>query len=862
MKWHTRVLGSFIVGISACGCTMPNASTNVDETTANTHLSLDSTNTATFSNFHATRPSVRELRGRSAVRLSDGSVLVIGGFDASFQPTNFVERFDPVKNVWTEFPPALRPHGGSAAFTLSNGKVLLLSAASNPNTMQGIVADLFDPMSRTWAPGMATEMLAQAPPVLLHDGRLLVLGQTSQLDAPRVKALTPESMTWTTLSLPMAWRDGSTAVVMKDGRVLVAGGCDASTNGMLQPLASAELYDPKLDQWLPVSNMYRAQARPRGVLLPNGEVLVIDAQTGATESYDPVGDRWQWRASMPMDESWQIGVNGLASVLSPDGKLFIIGGNAGLDIEVDSWMYDPEGDTWTSLGRLLTPRYGHTATLLNDGNILIAGGTSVFSQLEQSALRNAELYVAPISPWKTIFIPQPHSSSSTATKLEDGRVLLGAWSVDFAQSMLFDPTNDSVGSPASMVQPRTNHHAVLLADGRVLAVGGYTTTEPVALKTTEIFDPATSKWTPGPNLPTPMGQPRVCRLADGRVIAAPMFTEPEATVKSIAVLDSQLKQWTPLELKGIPEQTLLDMIALDPKRVVLLGQISTSAEPILTTIDLGTRISTWLTPSELYSFGQGTLTALLDGRVLVTSHITKSRIGIFDPTQQSWNFLGRFDFIPPVAHLVGDDVIWVGSDSSTPKAGLFDLETQEIGPLDRPALYVSPFDSRATALQDGRLLVTAPAEGMSTALLLYGKKNGLQCTGSFECMSGHCVDGYCCNTACNDSGACQTCSVARGAPANGTCETVAQCAPYQCKELVSTPSAQTAKCANTCARASDCAAGFVCNLDGKCGNPVNYNIPLTCVVSNDPASPGPRTALGTLAILLALWGRRRGRHAA
>lgn len=862
MKWHTRILGSFIVGISAFGCTMPNASTNVDETTANTHLSLDSTNTATFSNFHATRPSVRELRGRSAVRLSDGSVLVMGGFDSSFQPTTFVERFDPVKNVWTEYPPTLRPHGDGAAFALSNGKVLLLSGASSPNTMQGIVADLFDPMSRTWAPGMITEMLTQAPPVLLQDGRLFVLGQTSQFDAPRVKTLTPESMTWTTLSLPMAWRDGSTAVVMQDGRVLVAGGRDASTNGMFQPLASAELYDPKLDQWLPLPNMYEAHPRPMGFLLPNGEVLIVDAQTGTTESYDPSGNRWKWLAPMPLDESWQFGVNGVASVVSPDGKLFIFGGNAGLDIEVDSWMYDPNRDAWTSLGRLLTARYGHTATLLNDGNILIAGGTSVFAQLDKSALRNAELYIAPISPWKTILLQEPRSSSPTATRLPDGRVLLGSWSVDFAQSMLFDPTNDSLGSPAPMVQPRISHQAVLLADGRVLAVGGYATAELGPLKTTEIFDPATSKWTPGPNLPTPMGQPRVCRLADGRVIAAPMFMEPEPTVKSIAVLDSQLKQWTPLEQKGIPEQTLLDLIALDRQRVVFMGQNSTTAKPILTTIDLGTNTSTWLTPTELYAFGSGTLTALLDGRVLVTSYITKSRIGIFDPTQQSWNFLGRFDFIPPVAHLMGNDMIWVGSDSSTPKAGLFDLETQEIGPLDRPALYVSPFDSTATALQDGRLLVTAPVENTSTALLLYGKKNGLPCTGSFECMSGHCVDGYCCNTACNDSGACQTCSVALGAPANGTCETVAQCAPYQCKELVSTPSAQTATCADTCARASDCAAGFVCNLDGKCGNPVNYNIPLTCVVSNDPESPGPRTALGTLAILLALLGRRRARHAA
>src|ERR1035437_6962667 len=112
-----------------------------------------------------------------------------------------------------------------------------------------------------------------------------------------------------------------------------------------------------------------------------------------------------------------------------------------------------------------TARANHTATLLLDGRVLMAGGGDASTELYSPT-------VGKFWPGGSMTAVQ---SSSTATRLRDGRVLVtGGYAdqhvVDSAQ--LYDPATNSFSSAGSMTTRRSGHTATLLADGRVLIAGG------------------------------------------------------------------------------------------------------------------------------------------------------------------------------------------------------------------------------------------------------------------------------------------------------------------------------------------------------------------------------------------------------
>ena len=171
------------------------------------------------------------------------------------------------------------------------------------------------------------------------------------------------------------------------------------------------------------------------------------------------------------------------AIVLPDGSVLVVS-----DSTVE--RYDPTSGTFSPAGSLTTYHgSGLSATLLEDGTVLIAGGPGVAS---------AEIY----DPATELSTPTSGSMSTprtyhTATRLADGRVLIAGGSpyghpsssLDTAE--IYDPgTGTFSPSAGSMGGPRQNHTATLLADGRVLIVGGYDNTQ-LGLKTAEVFSPAT-----------------------------------------------------------------------------------------------------------------------------------------------------------------------------------------------------------------------------------------------------------------------------------------------------------------------------------------------------------------------------------
>src|SRR4029079_378665 len=150
------------------------------------------------------------------------------------------------------------------------------------------------------------------------------------------------------------------------------------------------------------------------------------------------------------------------------GTVLVAGGRIGLNLDgstSSAELYDADSGTWSETGRMLSARDGQTATLLNDGKVLVAGGSG---QAGLNALSSAELY-------------DPVSGTWTATR--------------------------------NMVDPGRGHTATLLSDGRVLVVGG--DGDPRAA---ELYDPVSATWTATTRYPNYLGGHTATLLSDGRLL--------------------------------------------------------------------------------------------------------------------------------------------------------------------------------------------------------------------------------------------------------------------------------------------------------------------------------------------------------
>jgi hypothetical protein len=187
-------------------------------------------------------------------------VLVAGG-EGSFgsgDPAS-AELYDPRNGSWTVTESMHAARAYHTATLLPDGKVLVAGGSGTlPSGAPGLVAsaELFDPGSGTWtATGIMNEARADHTATLLPDGKVLVVGGSgsSLIDLPTSAELfDPGSGSWTATGSMIEARDNPMATLLPDGTVLVAGGfhqkgCTPSTpcSGSIDPLASAELYDPR-----------------------------------------------------------------------------------------------------------------------------------------------------------------------------------------------------------------------------------------------------------------------------------------------------------------------------------------------------------------------------------------------------------------------------------------------------------------------------------------------------------------------------------------------------------------------------------------------------------------------------------------
>lgn len=226
----------------------------------------------------STGPMIDSRQNFLATILTDGRVLVAGGFGSEGVVYGTAELFDPKPGSWAATGTMTTTRGLGAMVRLADGRVLVAGGVRLGSIPQAS-AELYDPGAGTWA---ATGSMAVArqdeTATLLVDGRVLVVGGSSDgtVALASGEVYDPATGRWTTVGEMSTPRDGHTATRLPDGRVLVAGGQGKpDALGNAAPLSSSEIFDPMTGTWTTTVPMTTARAGHAAALLQDGRVLVV-----------------------------------------------------------------------------------------------------------------------------------------------------------------------------------------------------------------------------------------------------------------------------------------------------------------------------------------------------------------------------------------------------------------------------------------------------------------------------------------------------------------------------------------------------------------------------------------------------------
>jgi hypothetical protein len=362
-----------------------------------------------------------------------------------------------------------------------------------------------------------------------------VPGPTHSVTAePSASEAPARAASWTATGNMIEARGGYAGTLLKDGKVLVAGGNISSGDS-----ASAELYDPSSGTWAATGNMVTAMSSPTAaMLLKDGRVLVIGSGSeGSAELYDPTSGTWTATGNMVT------GHFGYAATLLSDGRVLVASENYNPGVDpVSAELYDPARGTWTATGGMIAPRFDPAATLLDDGRVLVAGGATGG---DKTYLASAEVYDPASGTWTATGDMAVGRGDFTASLLTDGHVLVvgglnhNGGGIEWASAELYDPVSGTWTATGNMGEARYAHRATLLLDGRVLVAGGFNTdlsglTAPLA--SAELYDPSSGSWSPTANAIEARAGAAATLLPDGTVLVAGGFFDINETPVSTVEL--------------------------------------------------------------------------------------------------------------------------------------------------------------------------------------------------------------------------------------------------------------------------------------------------------------------------------------
>ena len=214
----------------------------------------------------------------------------------------------------------------------------------------------------------------------------------------------------------------------------------------------------------------------------------------------------------------------------------------------------PASGTFVYTGSLNVARYNHTATLLPSGDVLVVGGIGVNGAYTSFA--SAELYNPKTGKWTLTGSMSVGRTDFTATLLANGEVLV-AGGTDYeincyATAELYNPSTGQWTLTGSMTQPRCLHSATLLPDGEVLVSGGVNgvySTNTATVSASEIYNPETGRWTATGSLNVSRAEAATLLLDVGEVLSAGGYNNTgnnaqNTYLTSAELYDPSTQAWT------------------------------------------------------------------------------------------------------------------------------------------------------------------------------------------------------------------------------------------------------------------------------------------------------------------------------
>ena len=244
---------------------------------------------------------------------------------------------------------------------------------------------------------------------------------------------------------------------------------------------SCEVYDTTTKIWTLIDSLnYERTFGETATLLGNGDVLVVGGYylavgntkiLNSCEIYNARTKKWIVTDSLKIDREYHTATKLL------DGRILVAGGFSGTQKELtDCEIYDPNKGEWSEAAPLNIARFEHTATLLPDGKVLVTGGEN-YSNPTSPWLKTCELYDPIQNKWTIVKSLSVAHSLHSALLLNNGLILITGGSFNTGIWELYDPknfTNIYSGSfPNDTVSPSLIN---LIPNGKVLSAGGMTWT--------------------------------------------------------------------------------------------------------------------------------------------------------------------------------------------------------------------------------------------------------------------------------------------------------------------------------------------------------------------------------------------------
>lgn len=323
----------------------------------------------------------------TATLLTNGQVLLAAG-SSDTAPLKSAEVFNPATNTFSAVGSMATARKSHAATLLNNNLVMLTGGKSGTGYLRS--AEIYDPSASTFRTiSNRTRLRALHTSNLLNDGTVLLAGgvATGGNETETCEKFNPATETFSTTGSMAVKRKRHRASLLLDGTVLVMGGNILSNGvgGGDRETDMAEYYSPANGLWTTVQKMHAARSEHESTLFPDGTVLVsggtftpdpADVYQPGSKSFATVGPlvqaRGRHRAILLANSAWG----------SLQNKVLLIGGDitggavfGGAQQALNSVeIYDPATGQFSLFGTMTVERQNHTATLLNDGRILIAGG--------------------------------------------------------------------------------------------------------------------------------------------------------------------------------------------------------------------------------------------------------------------------------------------------------------------------------------------------------------------------------------------------------------------------------------------------------------------------------------------------------